>query len=156
MSRNEGGSKTKWICAWVPYVVYLREREREREREKHHYREYQKIENKRYVCMKCAWDCDVQKKTASWGQPNPILTAHKFSTYKHTSKCMKHYENANEMQCMIILHQKHNSQPKNFTKHSSIFKNPKNFKKPQNLGLNVWNAWRMSDRKIIPSDLRLD
>ena len=50
---------------------------------------------------------------------------------------MKHCEDANGMQCMIILHKKRNTQPKNFTKYSSIFKNPKIFKKTQNLGLNV-------------------
>ena len=33
-------------------------------------------------------------------------------------------------------------------------KPPKIFKKTQNLDLNAWNAWRMRDRKIIPSDLR--
>ena len=51
MIPNENGSRLEQICAWVPCVVYLRERERERK--------------KGYVCM-------------------------------------KHCENENGMQCMII------------------------------------------------------
>ena len=34
------------------------------------------------------------------------------------------------------------------------FENPKKISKTQNLDLNAWNAWRMSEREIIPSDLR--
>ena len=44
----------------------------------------------------------------------------------------------------------------NFHKNLKSFQNPKNFKKTQNLGLNVWNAWRMKDLEHLPSDLRLD
>jgi len=109
------------------HVQTIRESERRRGRqtEKHHRNRYQKKkELKWYVCMKYAWACDLQKEKASWVQSSPIPTVHKISTYKHTSKCMKHCESANGMQCMIILHQKHNFQPKNFTKYSSIFKNP--------------------------------
>ena len=38
---------------------------------------------------------------------------------------MKYYENANGMQCMILQHKKHNTQPKNFTRSSKVFKNAK-------------------------------
>ena len=55
-------------------------------------------------------------------KPNPNLLVQ----FKHTSKCMKHCENANGMQCMIIYHQINNTQPKNFTKISKTFKNPIN------------------------------
>ena len=106
--------------------------------------------------MKNAWTCDVLNIIASWVQLNPNLTIHNLSTYKHTSKCIKHCEDANGMQCVIILHQKRNTQPKNFTKYSSIFKNPKIFKKTQNLGLNVWNACKMKDLEHLQSDLTLD
>ena len=34
------------------------------------------------------------------------------------------------------------------------FEKPQKFPKTQNLDLNAWNAWRMSDKEIIPSDLR--
>jgi len=36
-----------------------------------------------------------------------------------------------------------------FTKYSSILKNTKKFSKTQNLGLNVWNAWKI-ENEIIP------
>ena len=42
----------------------------------------------------------------------------------------------------------------NFNKHSTILKNPKIFQKPQNLGLNAWNAWIMREKDTIPSDLK--
>ena len=32
------------------------------------------------------------------------------------------------------------------------FQNPKNFKKLQNLCLNVWNAWRKRDKETIPEE----
>ena len=35
MPQNEKGSETEWICSWVPYADYPREREREREAEKY-------------------------------------------------------------------------------------------------------------------------
>ena len=62
-------------------------------------------------------------------QSKPINT--QFSTYKHTSKYMKHCENANGIQCMIIYQQINNTKPKNFTKNLKCFKNPKNFTKPK-------------------------
>ena len=37
---------------------------------------------------------------------------------------------------------------------SSILKYPKKFQKPQNLGLNAWNAWRMREKEHIPNDLK--
>ena len=43
--------------------------------------------------------------------------------------CMKHCENANVMQCMIIQDHLNKTQPKNFTNNSTILKNPKNFQK---------------------------
>ena len=43
----------------------------------------------------------------------------------------------------------------NFNNNSSILKNPQNFfQKPQNLGLNAWNALRMREKERIPSDLK--
>ena len=33
MPQNEEGSKMEWICAWVPYADYLKERKKEKERE---------------------------------------------------------------------------------------------------------------------------
>ena len=42
---------------------------------------------------------------------------------------MKHCENANVMRYMSIYRQISKTQPKNFSKYSSIFKNPKNFTK---------------------------
>ena len=105
------------------------EKERGRLTEKHHHNRYQKKKKKKKRNWNGTYTWNVHehvpsKKKASWVQPNPIPTAHKISTYKHTTKCMKYCKSANGMQCMIILHQKHNSQPKNFTKYSSIFKNP--------------------------------
>ena len=61
---------------------------------------------------------------------------------------MKHCYNANEMQCMMIYNHLHKTHPKNFTKTSSILKNPKKISKTQNLDLNAWNAWRMSKREL--------
>ena len=40
-----------------------------------------------------------------------------------------------------------------FTRISKVFKNPKKFKKTQNLGL---NAWHVKDLEHLPSDLILD
>ena len=60
-------------------------------------------------------------------QSKPTNT--QFSTFKNTSECMKHCENANGMQCMIIYHQINNTQPKHFKKISKNFKNPKSFKR---------------------------
>ena len=82
----------------------IRERERERERErgrqveKHHHNRVPNDRKERVHMHEYV----ICKKIASWVQPNLNLSAHKFSTYKHTSKCMKHCENANGMQCMII------------------------------------------------------
>ena len=42
----------------------------------------------------------------------------------------------------------------NFNNNSSILKNPKKFQKPQNLGLNARNAWRMKEKEHVPSDLK--
>ena len=96
-----------------------------------------------------------KQKKISWGQPNPNLTAHNHCNKVNTHlKCMKHCYNANEMQCMMIYNHLHKTHPKNFTKTSSILKKPKKISKTQNLDLNAWNAWRMSKREIIPSDLR--
>ena len=44
---------------------------------------------------------------------------------------MKHCENENVMQCMSIDDHLNKTHPKNFTKTSSILKNPKNFQKPR-------------------------
>ena len=43
-----------------------------------------------------------------------------------------------------------------FIRISKVFKNPKKFKKTQNLGLNAWNAWKVKDLEHLPSDLILD
>jgi len=91
-------------------------------------------------------------KKISWAQPNPNLTAQNHCNKVNTHlKCMKHCYNANKMQCIMIYNHLHKTHPKNFTKTSSILKNPKKISKAQNLDL---NAWRMSKREIIPRDLR--
>ena len=55
---------------------------------------------------------------------------------------MKHCENANVMQCMNICDHWSKAHPKNFAKASFTLKNPKIFKKPQNLDLYEGNAWK--------------
>ena len=54
------------------------------------------------------------------------------------------------MQCMMIHDHLNKNQPKNLSKTHHILKNPKNFQKPKNLDLYVWNACRMRENKIIP------
>ena len=61
-----------------------------------------KIEKKGYVCMKYAWTCDTLKENCIMGSTQSKPSNTRFSTNKHTSKCMKHCGNANGMQCMII------------------------------------------------------
>ena len=56
------------------------------------------------------------------------------------------------MQCMNILHHNNTTQTHKFHK---ILKKPKNFQKPQNLGLKCMNAWKMKVLGHIPSDLIL-
>ena len=58
------------------------------------------------------------------------------------------------MQCMKFKDHLNKNPFQNFSKNSKILKNPKNFQKPQNLGLNAWNAWIMREKEIIPSDLK--
>ena len=101
------------------------------------------------------WYANQKKKNIAWAQPNLNLPVYNHCNKVNTHlKCMKHCYNANEMQCMMIYNHLHKTHPKNFTKTSSILKNLKKISNTQNLDLNAWNVWRMSERKIIPSDLR--
>ena len=65
-------------------------------------------------------------------QSKPISTHH-FNIWNTHLKCMKNCENAHVMQCMSRHDHLNKTQPKNFAKISTIFKNPKNFSKtPKN------------------------
>ena len=63
---------------------------------------------------------------------------------------MKHYENENVMQCMSIWDHLNKTQPKNFTKISSILKNPKNFQKPQKFRSKSMKCMINERKDIIP------
>ena len=98
------------------------------------------------------------------------LPTHKVLTRNHTPKCMKHCQKwkcdamnkhigsfkqnpTQKFHKYLINFEKPQKLFKNkkpITNISSILKNPKNFSKTQNLGLNVWNAWRKRENKIIP------
>ena len=102
--------------------------------------------------MKYAWTCDVLKKYCIIGSTQSKPSSTQIPIFKHTSKRIKHCENANGMQCMIIQHQINNTLPKTFTKISKIFKTPKFSKKTQKPRSNAWNAWEERDLKFIPQD----
>ena len=138
------------------HVQSICERERERKTRNTIITQNRYKEKKWYVCMNNAWTCDVLKEIASWVQPNSNLVAHKFSTIKHTSKCTKHCENANRMQCMIIYHQINNTQPKTFTKISKIFKNPKISKKTQKPRSKCVKCMKNEDLGVFTTRLKLE
>ena len=98
-------------CLGAMCSLSKRERERERERRKiEHNHDRLQIERKERVCMhEICISMWCAKKIASWveTQSKPIST--QFPIIKHTSKCMKHCENANGMQCMITYHQLNNT-----------------------------------------------
>ena len=84
MSRNEEGSKTKWICAWVPCAVYSREREGDKQKSTVN-KEYQKWEWKGTY----AWTMHEHvtcKEKLHYGL-NPIQSYQhtRFQHIKHTS-----------------------------------------------------------------------
>ena len=58
------------------------------------------------------------------------------------------------MQCMRFYTQISKTYPKILTITHQFWKTPKKYQKPQNLGLNAWNAWRMREKEHIPSDLK--
>ena len=82
--------------------LFEREKERERQTKKHHHNRVPKDRKERVRMHEKCMNIWYAKKNCIIGsiQSKPIST--QFSTYKHTSKCMKHCENAHGMQCMII------------------------------------------------------
>ena len=49
-----------------------------------------------------------------------------------------------------------NSQDPTQKFHEKLKKNPKFFEKPQNPGLNAWNAWEREDIEVIPQEWGLN
>ena len=125
-----------------------RKRKRERDTQKSTNQQKYQIERKeRYVCMNM-WHATKKHHGLS-----PIQTYQhtRFHYIEHTSKCMKHCENANVMQCISKKDHLNVTQPKNFTKISSILKNPKNVQQPQKPS-SKWMKCMINERKEIILD----
>ena len=74
---------------WVPCIVYSRKREREKEREHNHNQKQRNRKERKDVCMKNAWTCDMQNLICIMGKNSIQTYKHTFNNIKHTSKCMK-------------------------------------------------------------------
>ena len=92
------------LCLGAMRSLSEREREREREREgeteKHNHNRVSTRKERVRMHEKCMNMWRAKRNCMGSTQFKPNST--QFSTSKNTSKCMKHCENANGMQCMII------------------------------------------------------